>query len=269
MLAQSPKWEEDLYGFAPDGIGDCIFRSAIAAMAYYDHDMLSICATLLNDGIRWPYLLDPPTISGKKRYRSQKSLTRDPFIMTWCAKYNLTEGSTYHLRALRMPWWLYRPYINSWVRYLVATGDRNSTLEESEKLKKRFEGHMLRLLWWGVHTRGIRAFVEKYRLLRWTRSRFGLPGYSLHLFAWMAYTAGSNRLKDKLVFLLPHWNLLLWALVVGPPTHEPYISEVKEYRSRKGYQWTAEDQHEDDYLPEYESCYLDMDILEWVINRQS
>ncbi len=269
ILARSPQWQIDLYGFAPDGIGDCIFRTAIMAIAKYDHDMLHTCVTLLDDPIRWPYLLDPPKVKGKKPYRSQKYMTRDPYIMTFCAMYLLTEGPTCHLKALSMPWYTHRPYLKSWIKYLVATGDRNSSTDKVDKLKCRYERLMLRLIRWGDKTKDIRLFVEKYKLLRWTRHQFGIHGYSLHLWAWMAYTAASSRVKDKLIYHIPHWNFLLLALIVGPPTHEPFIRNVRNYISKRVYQWTREQWIDGAYLPAGEKYYLDKDILNWVLNRES
>jgi len=269
ILARSSKWDIEQYGFAKDGIGDCIFRTAIASMAYNDHSLVNKCKELLQDRIRWPNLLDPPKIKGKESIRSQRSMTRDPYIMTYCAMYFLTEGPTLNLHGIRMPWWLYRSYLSNWKKFLVAACDPNCSRKEFNKYRPRFERQLARLVWWGNKTEPIRINVEKSKFLRWTRHVFGIHAYSLHLWVWMAYTAGSTKAMDILWPYVPKWNHLLCAMIFGPPTHEPYVSDVEDYKSKKGYQWTGHVWKDKDYLPEGEKYYLDKDILNFIIDRKS
>jgi hypothetical protein len=85
----------------------------------------------------------------------------------------------------------------------------------------------------------------------------------------MAYTAGSMKAKDALFLHILKWNHLQCAMVFGPPKHEPYVSEIKNYSSKKGYQWTGHSWKDKDYLPEGEIYYLDKDILNFIIDRKS
>jgi len=270
ILARSEPWQIEKYGFPPEGLGDCIFRTALTAIAHYDHKLLDKCVSLLQERKRWPDLLDPPRRPIRQGYRRKNRMTRDPFIMTFCAMYLLTEGSTSHMRKLRVPWYINRPYLKNWVRYLLTTCDRYQSHKDCEKYLIRYERQLNRLIWWGSKTQDIKLWVEKRSWLRWTRHRFGIHGYSLHLWAWMVYTAGDGAtLSSKVLQYVPHWNTLLWLLFAGSSPHFHFISGARRYRSKKGYQWTRENWIDKDYLPAGEKYYLDKDILDWVFKQVS
>ena len=80
ILETSKPWEITDYGFAPEGKGDCIGRTALIAIARNDKNLLTRCCILLRHKQRWPDELNHANIRGKKKYRKQTSITRDPIV---------------------------------------------------------------------------------------------------------------------------------------------------------------------------------------------
>ncbi len=244
MLARSPQWEYDDYGFYPDGIGDCIGRSAKAALVYNKPEMLQKCVNLLKAGKRWPVMLSPPPPhperlwGAKKRYRRQSSITRDPIIGVICSLWLMPYSSNYQwkkqIKDIKIRWWQNRPDLYYWKKYL-ETG--------KAKHKRKYE-------WWA-----------KLNITRYT------PNYTLNHMAWMAYVADSDKMKEKLLDYIPDWNYLLIALC------DPIEWEMGDYKAKSGYQWShpgwiipPEDSHY--YLDEEDEYKLDKDVLNWVIKNK-
>lgn len=249
LRAHSPDWEIRRDGEASDGIGDLIGRSAKAALAYNDPTMLKSCINLLKKGMRWPDSMSPKNMArnrldhqwskwmhklGKQKYvkcRPQGSITRDPYVGVICAC-QLMPGFWQSIRTLKIPWYLNRPDLYFWKRYL-----------EKGKYKRQYE-------WWA--------------LLGLNKKT---PVFVLYHIAWMAYVADSEKIKDKLFKYLPHWNILLRVLCVGlaiPWEH------TEDYRAKSNYQWQRpkwDTPPEDSiyYLDKDDAYKLDKDILDYVV----
>lgn len=142
----SPEWEIDVYGYSIDSKGDLIFNSCAniiddkdgsdwAAMA------LILCKGLLQDGVRWPNTMNQPCdartrlrwrwsqlcfktkIVKKVKYRPQRSITRDPFIVLYTAYMINNPFSIYHIRKTPMPRRLFTPGVWAWRKYLITGSD--------------------------------------------------------------------------------------------------------------------------------------------------
>lgn len=119
--SKSPQWEIDLYGFAPNGLGDLIYNTLRMIIETNDKsqfalDSFILCYDILDMGKRWPDYLNPPVIDGKKPYRSQTSMTIDPWIAFYaCAVYLGEEW----LIKTKPPFKLYRPEVWAWRRALL------------------------------------------------------------------------------------------------------------------------------------------------------
>ena len=123
--SKSPEWKINLYGFAVDGLGDLLYNTLRKIKETNDksewaYSALLECADLLFYGKRWPDRLNPPTVPGKEPYRSQFSITRDPFIALYACAIHLNRKQFIQVKP---PWWLYSPEFNSWRRALL--GKRN------------------------------------------------------------------------------------------------------------------------------------------------
>ena len=208
------------------GEWDCIFRSALGAMVYDDFELMRKCKQLLEDRERWPKEISKPS----------KRMTRDPYIMTICAYTQILD--TYmprYVSETKIPWYLYRPHVWAWRKYLI-TGD--------PKWKRRYER---------------RAILG----LKISRNRM----YSLHFEAWMAYVAKVNDVMFVIEhkYSPPEWNLLLWMLIGGSyPERLVDRAEVEAYKPKDRNQWTEETWRETGY---YDGPYqLDKDILTYILN---
>ena len=128
-------WELRKYGFYPQGLGDLIYntlrkileerdKSPWAYEAYYE------CRELLRAGKRWPdYLVDNKGIDrliaknrldnilNPSKYRWQKGMTRDPWVMFYCCSIHLDMPSDLEYKP---QWWLYRPKLWSFRRALIG-----------------------------------------------------------------------------------------------------------------------------------------------------
>ena len=246
MLARSPQWEYDDYGFYPDGIGDCIGRSSKAALVYNNPEMLQKCVDLLKAGKRWPSILSPPRphpkklLGAKKRYRRQSSITRDPIIGVICSLWLTPMSNTAHeykwkpkIKDITIRWWQNRPDLYHWKKYLETGKQRH---------KRKYE-------WWA-----------KLNVTRFT------PNFALNHMAWMAYVADSDEMKTKLLKYIPYWNCLLDALC-GWGDKAMY-----SYRARSGYTWSHPVQiippaNSHYWLDEDDEYKLDKDVLNYILKR--
>ena len=248
MLARSPQWEYDDYGFSPDGIGDCIGRSAKAALVYNKPEMLQKCIDLLKAGKRWSSLLSPPPPhperlwGAKKRYRRQSSITRDPIIGVICSLWLMPYSSNYQwkkqIKDIKIRWWQNRPDLYHWKKYLETGKQRH---------KRKYE-------WWA-----------KLGLSKRT------PVYVLNHMAWMAYVADSWKMKTELWRYVPAWNILLELLTDKHP--QSFIEpNAKAYQATSGSPWShpAQITPPDDshfYLDEEDEYKLDLDVLNWILTK--
>ena len=260
MLARSPEWEEDQYGFPPDGLSDTEGRSAEAARIYGFPEMLQKCIDLIKARKRWPdelgtYKTNPNIAQniidyewcklmhklGQKdfrKYRSQYSITRDPIIGIICSLY-LMKDRAYsewknQIKDIKIRWWQNRPDLYHWKKYL-ETGNRRH--------KSKYE-------WWA-----------KLGLSKRT------PVYVLNHMAWMAYVAESNKMKNKLLPYVPNWNYLLIAIC------DFFEWEMSDYKDTSGNPWSHPVKIEPPtnshfYLDEGDQYKLGKDSLNWVIDRK-
>jgi len=135
-------WEMDLYGFYPRGLGDLIFNTMDKIVRDKDtsewaHKSFKACKVLLIQRKRWPYSMNNDRIAknvlGQRgsellhrvlpkrypliKYRSQRSMTRDPWIAMYAA--GLMLGYKSHLKA-KIPFDLYRPKVWAWRRIMLG-----------------------------------------------------------------------------------------------------------------------------------------------------
>jgi len=118
-------WEYDLFGFYPRGLGDLIYNNLRKIIETDDtsdwaQNVFDRCAILLVLGKRWPDRMEPLHVKGKKKYRSQRDMTRDPWVMFYAACIHLDRREYIQLKP---QWWLYRP--NLWSLRRALLGYRN------------------------------------------------------------------------------------------------------------------------------------------------
>jgi len=233
LLETAEAWALERDGFDSEGKWDCIFRSALGAIAYNDFDMMHKCKSLLADRKRWPDELNHPL-----DWQKQGRMTRDPYIMTICAVTQILHYyRTRYIKEIKIPFRLYSPSIWAWRRYLI-TG----------KGKK----------WW--------EFLELINL------KFSHKVFALHLLAWRAYAAESDRVKRAIWPHIPLHNTLLKALCRTVYTRESdgyYQKALDEYQPRIRNYWTSETEDAKNlpFSDEDEQFPLDKDILNFVLNR--
>ena len=224
VMLETVDWKEG------DGRWDCIYRSAYAAMAYDSFELQQTIKQLLFDRERWPKELGKPS----------KRMTRDPYIMFYCLE-ALMIGHVEGRSFPSIPWYLYRPHVWAWRKYLI-TGE--------EKYKKRYE------FWARLGMRLI-----KY------------PVYGLVLEAFMAYTADFGitevkmEIRKQVVKRRLEWNLLLMILTAGDAflCREHWVPFAKAYQPKERNQWTEETWRTDGY---YTGDYkIDLDILTYLLER--
>jgi len=142
-LRESKKGEKDRYGFAPEGLGDLIFNTMTEIIKRKDkskwaYDSLVDCACLLLTNRRWPdefqekykqfiaktkighkisKRLFKLGIRSTMKYRSQSSMTRDPFIAFYTVCVFLDRKQ--FIEAVPMPWGNYSPEIWRWRKRLI------------------------------------------------------------------------------------------------------------------------------------------------------
>ena len=120
--SKSPEWEINLYGFAVNGRGDLIYNTLRKIIETNDksdwaYSAFQECADLLAYGKRWPDALNPPIIPGKQSYRSQFSMTRDPWIAFYACAIHLNRKQ--FIKA-KPPHKLYSPEVWAWRRALLS-----------------------------------------------------------------------------------------------------------------------------------------------------
>ena len=258
ILAHSPKWANEAHGFAVNGIGDCIFRTCIHAISVFkenpeeSYNLLRTCAWLLESGNRWPNELNPPAST---KYRSQKSMTRDPYIMFYTACF-VTENTELMIN-IDVPFMLFRSYVINF-RDWIFSNDPGSSRE-------RFIRQVSRLIWWGEHTEAIATFFHNRKwFIRGLRHKFGIHGYSLHLWTWMAYVTKSKVLRDSIYEHLDISNLLCLKLLDGDTNlinNKCFI-----YRAKEGYQWGDNRYIDKKLLDPSDSIRIDRQILDYSLS---
>lgn len=249
-------WQKRKYGFYPHGKGDVIFRSLLHAIATQDIFIIHECAFLLHNKKRWP---DNMNDELDHKYRSQKSMTRDPYIMYIVALSLIDYYKTGPcVKAMKIPWNLYRSYLHNWRRFMITNDDIYLV---------RFERQIISLISWGKATQKIANFFHNRTwFIRGLRHKFGIHSYSIHLWAWMAYVTDSYALKKELLKITPRCNDLV-RMLCGDNDPE-FIEVAKRFKERTGYQWT-----EDHILVEKEiidpssGIKISKDILDWLIKN--
>jgi len=117
---KSEQWEFDDWGFYPNGIGDLIYNTLRVIIETEDKSRWAEwafieCSMLLSRGKRWPDSMnDEPT----EIYRSQFSMTRDPWILYYACAIHL--GRTWPHLYEKIPFHLYSPKTWAWRRALLG-----------------------------------------------------------------------------------------------------------------------------------------------------
>ena len=116
------KWEHALYGFYPRGLGDLIYNTLRVIletndMSEWAQDSLLKCVLLLHSRKRWPDRMNPIQPKDKKPYRSQYSMTRDPWVTLYACAVFLDKKEYIEMKP---PWYLYRPELWSLRRVLLG-----------------------------------------------------------------------------------------------------------------------------------------------------
>ena len=133
-------WQVELYGFDGWAKGDCIANTMRKIIQDKDksewaYEALLKCWGLLAAGRRWPTILDHENDAknqidrywsklwhrlGKRKHEKHRpagSLTRDPYIYVFTCAVFLDRIQL--IEQLRIKWWLYRPGVFAWRRYLI------------------------------------------------------------------------------------------------------------------------------------------------------
>ena len=234
------------------GKGDLIFRMAFYALVTGDVKVIKACIRLLNERKRWPDDLnedqDAKTWIGriinmainklfgsKLPFRYQGQMSRDPYIMLYCAIFWHQYEMIRDLKPA--PWYLQAHAFKFWVKYLI---------ENEPEYKTRFEKTM------------IRGFS--------TMQAFGFKAYVKSLSAWMVWIARSESVKAELLPFIPEWNLV--NLMLCGYEIESFES-INAYKSREGWYWNSETNYNDRFLGPNEPVYLDKLVLEFVFENQN
>ena len=115
-----------VYGFYPRGLGDLIYNTLRKIIETNDkspwaYTAFSNCSELLYQGKRWPDCVNPLVIEGKEPYRSQYSMTRDPWVTLYACAVHLNRKQ--YIQYAKPPLKLYSPEVWAWRRALL--GKRN------------------------------------------------------------------------------------------------------------------------------------------------
>ena len=113
-------WELFKYGFYPCGMGDLIYNTLRKIIETNDksewaHRALDECAVLLYLDKRWPDYMNEEVVGDK--YRSQYSMTRDPYILFYACAIHLDERRYIKMKP---PLRLYTPHVWAWRRVLLG-----------------------------------------------------------------------------------------------------------------------------------------------------
>ena len=259
MLSIPKNWEFEELGFYPYGHGDAGIRLAKCVIAYPDlrHIFLPPLIKCVKEHIRWIGEPAPPRIKGRnafgKRFKrsyvhQHKGYSRDHFSYGVFALYWV--GGAKLLNDLdiqcKLKWWRLKfrptPTIKWWFK----------ALESGLKDEKA---------------------VRKYHF--WLRFEiafgFGMKlGYVRSLHAHQLFCVPNEELQEEMLERTPQWNIHDRLLLGDHVTEE----EVENYRSRTGWQWSANEWHEPDppndwteYIPETQRFLLDKDIIKAMYAR--
>lgn len=248
---RSPGWESRKYKQSPNGKGDLVWWMSIYALITCDADVIKACIKLLNERKRWPDSMNHDTdakntvqylfskllyklgITNSHLYRSQKSITRDPYTMLLIAIY----WHQYEMiRDLKIPWRIQTPSFYHWVKYLKTNKQRH---------KNRYE------------------FWETFESETFGR----VSGFVLHLNCWRAWIVRSNEVKSLLLPSVPIWNLLC-AELAGFSLMDQNM--IDEFKPRDGYVWNGKNEDETpDLLGPDEPFYFDKEILQFVFDNKT
>ncbi len=137
---KSLDWEVANYGEPVNGKGDLISNTMMRIIEQGDksswaYNSLMYCQNLLRNRKRWPDRMNQ-NIDAKSsiqwrwskqmqklevnktvKYRPQHHMTRDGFIYTICCAVHLDRIDI--IKKVRIPWYLYRPSVFAWRRYLI------------------------------------------------------------------------------------------------------------------------------------------------------
>jgi len=135
------EWEKDLYGEDVNGKGD-LFPNTCRKIAddkdksEWARRSLLYTRIFLKQGLRWPnrmwQKIDANTrirwrwsqlckwlyLVSKVKYRSQNSITRDPWIYFIVAC--VVTGNERYMDDIKPPWYLFNPGVWTWRRYLIT-----------------------------------------------------------------------------------------------------------------------------------------------------
>lgn len=278
MLAESPDWEIKKRGFATNGMGDLITRTAYFAIALQDVDLLHNCIDLCNAYKRWPDWLEPGKEKRKKlikagfdSYRGQRSMTRDPYLMTLVAisqMKGLIEYERYYLyKKLKIPFWMNRTWLWWYKRTLL--NPRNLPRFERALLRNMRwrEKQELRRAAWKIKKQEAKDEGKRLKYYIYGRlvNNLGFPMYVKNHYGWMAYTVGAKRVQEQLVRQVPHWNYAL-LLLCEKPTMYLVKDFIEKYKAKIGFQWAGEVQRTEvsRELPIDDRYKLDKDVLDYL-----
>ena len=241
ILASNSYWEQ--------GKGDCLSRTVLHGLAVGDSFSIFTCDKLIKEGKRWPDALNSDV-----KGRSQKSMTRDPYINYIAV--NKLVGRIVAYRDVKIPLWLQREYVRHW---------KNGLALSNPKSKMWYENRMIMLLAWGTKTEKIKTFLGNQKwFIRGLRHKFGIHSYSLHLWCLMAFTIKSARTQKALLPYIPKWNLLCRVLCNDQSKLLPMA--VKTFEPRQKYSWNTDAMHLTK-MPPGQIINEDRDILLWAWNE--
>lgn len=206
-------------GFYPNSLGDSIYHTAMLVMYTGDDEKLMVLIRLLNERKRWPDEFNHPQMAKNrldkflhpKKYRWQHGMTRDPYILVISAMKLMGCVWEKEIHRIKIPWWLYRPNLWAWHKYL-STGEI--------KYKHRYE-------WWA-------GLSIKF-------SSKNIPTFVTTLRAWKAYIAESDKIKKKLHPDIKDWNILQRLLANKDIDPVKYKKVVFSYIAKTKIQWSADD----------------------------
>ena len=251
----SYSWHYRIYGFRPNGKGDILYHMGLYALITGDVDVIKACINLVNERKRWPDSMNSPFDSKSRlvhrwerikswlnkklrpnhlayiKYRPQCSMTRDPITMLLCAVYWWQYEM---IRDIKIPWYLYRPSFNNWVKYLKT---------HEYKYKKRY---------------------EFWQLLE-IRTKVTYPAYVKTLNGFRAWMVDSDSVKAEILKHVEPWNLL-HGLLCGDFVSE---SDIELYQSTEGFLWNSDELPVNPtVLTEHEPFKLDEEILRFLYDNK-
>lgn len=134
---KSEPWEIEFWGFQVDSLGDIIYETCRKIIEDEDQTpwaiiSFALCEDLLRNGKRWPDRMEEEVPRKQKwrswpiirliyfghrpgDYRTQQSITRDPWTLLYACAVHLGMDPK---ELPRPQWWIYRPTFGSWIRKL-------------------------------------------------------------------------------------------------------------------------------------------------------